>query len=243
MVLRKDVEARNLRWTVTDTAISRDSAFLLYSSISQYVHLVNLSAGFGPVHSISNITEVHEELDFLVCCYAVVLLVGLVYVYENGAFLSTSWCAATLYLSEPYLLNSSVHENLCVSGHLSGACSCIEGAWLQGSGEASTGIWSLAWSPAASEVAAGTSQPGVIVYDLAACQTALAALCHQDDVNAVTYADPCGNIIVSGSDDTRIFIHDRCVTSLKRQIKGRNPHIDTRIFIHSPSSLYVSVQT
>lgn len=67
MVLRKDVEARRLRWTVTDTAISRDSAFLLYSSISQYVHLVNLSAGSGPVHSISNITEVHEELDFLVC--------------------------------------------------------------------------------------------------------------------------------------------------------------------------------
>lgn len=68
MVLRKDVEARKLRWTVTDTAISPDSAFLLYSSISQYVHLVNLSAGSGPVHSISNITEVHEELDFLVRC-------------------------------------------------------------------------------------------------------------------------------------------------------------------------------
>jgi hypothetical protein len=68
MVLRKDVEARGLRWTVTDTAISNDSAFLLYSSISQYVHLV--AAGCGPVHSISNITEVHEELDFLVRCSA-----------------------------------------------------------------------------------------------------------------------------------------------------------------------------
>ena len=66
MVLRKDIEARRLRWTITDTAVSRDSAFLLYSSISQYVHLVNLAAGAGPVHSISNITEVHEELDFLV---------------------------------------------------------------------------------------------------------------------------------------------------------------------------------
>ena len=80
---------------------------------------------------------------------------------------------------------------------------------MQGTGECSTGIWSLAWSPAASEVAAGTSQPGVIVYDLAACRTVLAALCHQDDVNAVTYADPSGNVIVSGSDDTRIFVHDR----------------------------------
>ena len=66
MVLRKDVEARRIRWTVTDVSVSRDSAFLLYSSISQYVHLVNVAAGSGPMHSIANITEVHEELDFVV---------------------------------------------------------------------------------------------------------------------------------------------------------------------------------
>jgi hypothetical protein len=69
IVLRKDIEARRLRWTITDTTISGDSAFLLYSSISQFVHLVRLEAGAGPVHSISNITEVHEELDFLVRCH------------------------------------------------------------------------------------------------------------------------------------------------------------------------------
>lgn len=79
------------------------------------------------------------------------------------------------------------------------------------SGETSTGIWSLAWSPTESVVAAGTSQPGVILYDLSSNRTILAALCHQDDVNAVTFADPSGNIIVTGSDDTRIFVHDRCV--------------------------------
>lgn len=38
--LRKDVEARNLRWTITDTCISPDQKFLLYSSISPIVHLV-----------------------------------------------------------------------------------------------------------------------------------------------------------------------------------------------------------
>ena len=40
--LRKDVEARNLRWTITDTCISPDQKFLLYSSISPIVHLVRL---------------------------------------------------------------------------------------------------------------------------------------------------------------------------------------------------------
>ncbi len=39
--LRKDVEARNLRWTITDTCISPDQKFLLYSSISPIVHLVS----------------------------------------------------------------------------------------------------------------------------------------------------------------------------------------------------------
>ena len=96
---------------------------------------------------------------------------------------------------------------------------------VQGSGESSTGIWSLAWSPAASEVAAGTSQPGVIVYDLAACRTVLAALCHQDDVNAVAYADPSGNVIVSGSDDTRIFVHDRCGADVLLQCSASHPEI------------------
>ena len=40
--LRKDVEARNLRWTITDTCISPDQKFLLYSSISPIVHLVGV---------------------------------------------------------------------------------------------------------------------------------------------------------------------------------------------------------
>jgi len=39
--LGKDVEARNLRWTITDTCISPDQKFLLYSSISPIVHLVS----------------------------------------------------------------------------------------------------------------------------------------------------------------------------------------------------------
>ena len=39
--LRKDVHARNLRWTVTDTCLSPDQRFLLYSSITPTVHMVS----------------------------------------------------------------------------------------------------------------------------------------------------------------------------------------------------------
>ena len=38
--LRKDVRARGLRWTITDTCLSQDQKFLLYASISPIVHLV-----------------------------------------------------------------------------------------------------------------------------------------------------------------------------------------------------------
>lgn len=84
----------------------------------------------------------------------------------------------------------------------------------------SIGIWSLAWSPSDSIVAAGTSQPGIILYDLAAERRLAAASCHHDDVNAVAFADAGGNLLVSGSDDSRLFLHDRCATRcrLRRRV-------------------------
>jgi hypothetical protein len=42
--LRKDVQARMARWTVTDTAISPDQRFLLYASIVPVVHVVQVRA-------------------------------------------------------------------------------------------------------------------------------------------------------------------------------------------------------
>ena len=62
--IRKSVEARGLRWTITDTALSPDQRFLLYASISSKVHLVNVGSNHDQVVSIANITEIHEELDF-----------------------------------------------------------------------------------------------------------------------------------------------------------------------------------
>jgi hypothetical protein len=62
----------------------------------------------------------------------------------------------------------------------------------------------------------------VIVYDLAAGEAALVSMCHADDVNAVAYADPAGNVLVSGSDDTRIFVHDRCAAT---GLVGMNPRV------------------
>jgi hypothetical protein len=54
--VQKDILARNLRWTVTDTALSPDQRFLVYASITPIVHLVNVGNESGGVQSLANIT-------------------------------------------------------------------------------------------------------------------------------------------------------------------------------------------
>ncbi|BBN04407.1 DDB1- and CUL4-associated factor 11 [Marchantia polymorpha subsp. ruderalis] len=64
--LQKNVICRNLRWTVTDTALSPDQRFLVYASINPIVHLVNVGNESGGVESLANITDIHEGLDLSV---------------------------------------------------------------------------------------------------------------------------------------------------------------------------------
>lgn len=60
--IQKDIRARSLRWTITDTSLSPDRRFLVYSSISPIVHIVDV--GSAATESVANITEIHEGLAF-----------------------------------------------------------------------------------------------------------------------------------------------------------------------------------
>ncbi|KAK2995549.1 hypothetical protein RJ640_014946 [Escallonia rubra] len=60
--VQKDILARSLRWTITDASLSPDQRFLVYSSMSPIVHIVNI--GSAETESIANVTEIHEGLDF-----------------------------------------------------------------------------------------------------------------------------------------------------------------------------------
>ncbi|KAL8515470.1 hypothetical protein ACS0TY_014239 [Phlomoides rotata] len=60
--VHKDIRARSLRWTVTDTSLSPDRRFLVYSSISPIVHIVDVSSTTKESHA--NVTEIHEGLEF-----------------------------------------------------------------------------------------------------------------------------------------------------------------------------------
>ena len=63
MINMKEIEARQLRWTITDTALSRDGRHILYSSINSTVHLVDLGASWDRSESIGNVTDLHEALE------------------------------------------------------------------------------------------------------------------------------------------------------------------------------------
>lgn len=61
--LRKEIVAKALNWTVTDTCLSPNQQLLVYSTISPVLHAVNMNAT-DEVQSIQNITDVHTPLDF-----------------------------------------------------------------------------------------------------------------------------------------------------------------------------------
>ncbi|KAL0389560.1 UNVERIFIED_CONTAM: LEC14B protein [Sesamum calycinum] len=62
MKVRKNILARSLRWTITETSLSPDKKHLVYASMSPIVHIVNV--GSATKESLANITEIHEGLDF-----------------------------------------------------------------------------------------------------------------------------------------------------------------------------------
>lgn len=60
--VQKDILARSLHWTVTDTSLSPDQRFLVYASMSPIVHIVNVES--AAAKSYANVTDIHEGLDF-----------------------------------------------------------------------------------------------------------------------------------------------------------------------------------
>ncbi|KAK7419412.1 hypothetical protein QQX98_003364 [Neonectria punicea] len=87
----------------------------------------------------------------------------------------------------------------------------LQDAARQGTfGRNSFGIWSIRFSGDGRELVAGTSSSAIVVYDIESRRTLHHIQGHNDDVNAVCFADKMSpHILYSGSDDTTIKVWDR----------------------------------
>ncbi|GES76587.1 WD repeat protein [Rhizophagus clarus] len=71
------------------------------------------------------------------------------------------------------------------------------------------GLWSIRFSNDSRELVGGASDSNIYVYDIETRNVLLQLNGHDDDVNAVCFADDSSHILFSGSDDTYIKVWDR----------------------------------
>ncbi|KAG0482387.1 hypothetical protein HPP92_010471 [Vanilla planifolia] len=60
--VRKNITAKGLHWTITDTSLSPNKRHLAYASMSAIVHIVDVRSAAR--ESQANVTEIHEGLNF-----------------------------------------------------------------------------------------------------------------------------------------------------------------------------------
>ncbi|KAH6607305.1 hypothetical protein Trco_003618 [Trichoderma cornu-damae] len=98
----------------------------------------------------------------------------------------------------------------------------------------SFGIWSVRFSGDGRELVAGTSAHSIVVYDIESRRVLHHVPGHQDDVNAVCFADRASpHIIYSGSDDTTVKVWDRRSMGDNREAGAFVGHVEGLTYIDS----------
>ncbi|KAI0437018.1 WD40-repeat-containing domain protein [Xylaria telfairii] len=155
--------------------------------------------------------------------------------YKTVAFPFGSWTLTDASLSpdNKWLAYTSIQSNVCLaptdpndtgdpytlslSDH-----GARRGAWRD-----SFGIWSIRFSGDGRELVAGTNSRSIIVYDIETRRVLHHIEGHEDDVNAVCFADKASpHILYSGSDDTTIKVWDRRSMGDRREAGAFVGHIE-----------------
>ncbi|XP_072168726.1 DDB1- and CUL4-associated factor 11-like [Diadema setosum] len=133
----KEIQAKDVGWSIVDTAFSPDGNYLIYSSWSDYIHLCNIYGDY----------ETHAALDL-----------------------------------QPF-----------AGGHM-----CA---------------FSIQFSNDNKEILAGANGGCLYIYDREKNGRTLRVEAHEDDVNAVCFADNSSQILFSGGDDGMCKVWDRRMLS------------------------------
>ncbi|OAQ96097.1 hypothetical protein LLEC1_03029 [Akanthomyces lecanii] len=96
------------------------------------------------------------------------------------------------------------------------------------------GIWSVRFSGDGRELVAGTNAHSLVVYDIESRQVLHHVEGHDDDVNAVCFADKSSpHILYSGSDDATIKVWDRRSMGDGREVGAFVGHIEGLTYLDS----------
>lgn len=106
------------------------------------------------------------------------------------------------------------------------------GAWGRAGGFSA--IWSVRFSGDGRELVAGTNRDSLVVYDIESRRVLHHIEGHENDVNAVCFADKSSpHIIYSGSDDATIKVWDRRSMGDRREAGAFVGHIEGLTYIDS----------
>ncbi|KAK1964654.1 WD40 repeat-like protein [Colletotrichum sublineola] len=98
----------------------------------------------------------------------------------------------------------------------------------------SFGIWSVRFSGDGRELVAGTNTQSIVVYDIESRTVLHNVVGHEDDVNAVCFADKSSpHILYSGSDDATIKVWDRRSMGDGRPVGAFVGHVEGLTYIDS----------
>ncbi|KAI0401554.1 WD40-repeat-containing domain protein [Xylaria palmicola] len=162
--------------------------------------------------------------------------------YKTVSFPFGSWTLTDASLSpdNKWLAYTSIQSNVCLAPtdpNDTGdpyTLSLSEHGAQRGSYRGPFGIWSIRFSGDGRELVAGTNSNSIIVYDIESRRVLHHIEGHDDDVNAVCFADKSSpHILYSGSDDTTIKVWDRRSMGDGREAGAFVGHIEGLTYMDS----------
>ncbi|KAI3330684.1 WD40-repeat-containing domain protein [Ustulina deusta] len=162
--------------------------------------------------------------------------------YKTVSFPFGSWTLTDASLSpdNKWLAYTSIQSNVCLAPtdpNDTGdpyTLSLSEYGARRGPGRDTFGIWSIRFSGDGRELVAGTNANSIVVYDIESRRVLHHIEGHEDDVNAVCFADKSSpHILYSGSDDTTIKVWDRRSMGDGREAGAFVGHIEGLTYIDS----------
>ncbi|KAI1346111.1 WD40-repeat-containing domain protein [Xylaria sp. FL0043] len=162
--------------------------------------------------------------------------------YKTVSYPFGSWTLTDASLSpdNKWLAYTSIQSNVCLAPtdpNDTGdpyTLSLSEYGARRGTWRDTFGIWSIRFSGDGRELVAGTNARSIIVYDIESRRVLHHIEGHEDDVNAVCFADKASpHILYSGSDDTTIKVWDRRSMGDEREAGAFVGHIEGLTYMDS----------